>query len=173
MSEPHLVVDIETTSLQPHEGRIICICAKDTTRNRTYTFQADNEEEMLRQFIDFHQAREIEAVIGYNVLFDIRYLFARCLLHQINGQGFFQQRYEDLMSILKSVGYRYSTNDPGSLEDWTKLLFNEDKLLRNENVPQLYEQGETERICQYCHSDVELTSKLWNRIQETTEVEQF
>lgn len=110
MNHDELVMDIETTGIEPQEHRVICIVAKDRRRDRFYTFHDEDEHTLLKDFFRFYEPRGFDRVIGYNVLFDIRFLFARAMKHGVNGRGFFRTTYEDLMAIMKSVGYRYSPN---------------------------------------------------------------
>lgn len=164
-----LVLDIETNGLQPYESRIICIVAKDLKRQKLYSFQNEDEEQMLEGFLQFYGRRNFDSIIGYNILFDIRFIFARALLHQVDGRGFFRASYEDIMSVMKAVGYRYSSNSSGGLEDWIKLFFGEEKLMENGSVPEKYEDDKIQEIVEYCEQDVEVTSKLWQRINSIVE----
>lgn len=164
-----LVLDIETKGLQPYESRIVCIVTKDLQREKLYSFQSEDEEEILEEFLQFYGRRDFDCIIGYNILFDIRFIFARALLHQVDGRGFFRTDYEDLMAVMKQVGYRYSSNNSGGLEDWIKLFFGEEKLMENGSVPEKYEQGKIDEIVEYCEQDVEVTAKLWKRVNSVVE----
>lgn len=164
-----VVIDIETNGLEPYESRIICIVAKDLQREKLYSFQREDEERMLEDFLQFYGRRNFECIIGYNILFDIRFIFARAILHKINGRGFFRTQYEDLMAVMKQVGYRYSSNNSGGLEDWIKLFFEEEKLMENGSVPEKYEQGKVDEILEYCEQDVDVTARLWHRINSVVE----
>ncbi|MFB6180358.1 MAG: ribonuclease H-like domain-containing protein [Candidatus Nanohalobium sp.] len=172
-SQKELVLDIETDGLEPYESRIICIVAKDLQREKLYSFQSEDEQQMLEEFLQFYGRRNFDCIIGYNILFDIRFIFARALLHQVDGRGFFRTDYEDLMAVMKQVGYRYSSNNSGGLEDWIKLFFGEEKLMENGSVPEKYEQGKIQKIVEYCEQDVEVTAKLWMRVNSVVESHGF
>jgi len=164
-----LVLDIETNGLEPYKSRVVCIVAKDLEREKVYSFQDEDEEQMLEKFLQFYGRRNFNCIIGYNILFDIRFIFARSLLHKVDGRGFFRTEYEDLMAVMKQVGYRYSSNNSGGLEDWIKLFFGEEKLMENGSVPEKYEKGKIDEIVEYCEQDVEVTAKLWKRVNSVVE----
>lgn len=73
------------------------------------------------------------------------------------------------MAVMKQVGYRYSSNNSGGLEDCIKLFFGEEKLMENGSVPEKYEEGKIDEIVEYCEQDVEVTAKLWKRANSVVE----
>lgn len=160
------IIDIETESLDPKEGRIICIGIKEIENGESKVFYDENEEQLLRRFLDYFHNKGFNEIIGYNILFDLRYIFARCLKYNIYSNGFFRSLHVDLMMIMKSVKNVFSMNRPGTLEEWSQFLFGESKLETGESVPQLFSNGEIQRILDYNLKDVELTYLLWKRIQE-------
>lgn len=168
----NLVFDIETTSLKPWKGRIICIAMKDVKHDKTYVYQSENEQELVRKFVSYCNRRNFDQVIGYNVTFDMRYVFGKAAKYRIKAPDFFNTHYHDLMQVMKSVRPMYSTNQPGTLDDWAKYLLDDEKLLQTENVPELYKQGEVEKINKYCRKDVELTYRLWKRTQQVLKKQQ-
>ncbi len=97
-------------------------------------------------------------------MFDIRFIFARCMKYEIQATKFFSATFTDIMTILKSVRSIYSYNKAGNLESWLTFLFNEGKTLDNGKIPELYKNGKIQQIIEYNKKDVELTSNLWKRI---------
>lgn len=160
-----IVYDIETTSLKPWNGEIICIGIKDVNKEKTAVIRESSEEATVQKFIDYCQENQVEEVIGYKVDFDDRFVFAKCLEYQIPCSQFFEDAYHvDLMQKLKTPVQMYSSNNPGGLDDWVYYLFDENKSEENGEVPEMYENDEIDRIKKYCRKDVELTYQLWNRI---------
>ncbi|MCK4827840.1 hypothetical protein KA005_69570, partial [bacterium] len=49
---------------------------------------------------------------------------------------------------------------------WASYLLGEQKLYNNRQIPQLYLDGKIREIIEYNRKDVELTYKLWQRIQQ-------
>lgn len=159
------VFDIETTELEPWSGEIICIGIKDVETDKTHVFRGQKEEETVRSFAKYGHRRDFDEIIGYNVIFDIRYVFAKCMKYGITAGNLFNSHYKDLMSTMKSVKPVYNHNKPGKLNQWLVHIFEEAKMLDNEDIPELYEDGEVDKIIEYCRKDVELTYKLWERSQ--------
>lgn len=160
------VIDIETESLDPKEGRIICIGVKEIGGGRSVVFYDENEEQMLRDFLDYFHNRGFNEIVGYNILFDIRYVFARCLKHDLPSNGFFKASYTDLMHIMKSVKNAWSMNKPGKLGEWSEFLFGSGKIPLSENIREKFERGKIGEIIEYNKRDLEITFMLWERIQK-------
>lgn len=160
------VIDIETESLDPKEGRIICIGIKDVEIGKTTVFYHDEEKEMLKAFLEYYKRRDFTEIIGYNVLFDIRFIFAKCLRYSLATNGFFLATFTDLMTIMKSVRRIYCYNKPGTLGEWVQFIFDDGKMLLSDSIKDLYEKGRITEILNYNKRDVELTYQLWERIQK-------
>ena len=160
------VIDIETESLDPKEGRIICIGTLDVENNKSLVFYDDDEQLLLRRFLDFFHNNNFNEIIGYNLMFDIRYIFARCMKHNIQSNGFFKSEFNDLMHTMKSVRKIWSLNRPGTLEQWSVFLFGKSKRFLSDSVEGKYKAQEIDEIIAYNEQDLQLTFMLWKRIQE-------
>jgi DNA polymerase elongation subunit (family B) len=163
-----IVLDIETASLSPTEGRIICIGIMESNSGEYIAFCDPDEEEMVRRFISYSESNGFKEIIGYNLLFDIRFIFAKCLKYEIPARRFFSLRYTDLMMILKSAGRRiYNFNKPGTLDEWSNFLFDDRKVSDSSTLPTLYQEGKIgiEEVVEHNRKDVELTYRLWKRIR--------
>lgn len=57
------IIDIETESLDPKEGRIVCIGIKDVVTGKTTVFYHDDEEKMLKAFLDYYNNRGFAEMI--------------------------------------------------------------------------------------------------------------
>src|SRR4030065_1709890 len=106
------IIDIETEDLDPKEGRIICIGTKDAENGKVTVFFDEDEENMLKDFLGYFHNRNFKEIIGYNILFDIRFIFAKCLRYGLSANGFFSSSITDLMTIMKSVRRIYSYHKP-------------------------------------------------------------
>ena len=159
------VLDIETLSLEPTKGGIICIGVLNVETGETRVFYNENEEVMVRNFLSHYKKEGFSEIIGYNVLFDVRYIFARCLKYGLPAREFVLSGFTDVMMILKSVRSIYNFNKPGSLEDWAKFLLGDSKDLDNALIPLHYHAGEIDKIIEYNKKDVEMTYEIWKRIR--------
>lgn len=160
------ILDIETESLDPKEGRIICVGIKDVETGKTNVFYHDDEKEMLKAFLEYYKGRNFTEIIGYNVLFDIRFIFAKCLKYNLSANGFFSATFTDLMTIMKSVRRIYCYNKPGTLEEWVEFVFDDGKMPLSDSIGKLYEKGRITDILNYNKRDVELTFRLWKRVDK-------
>lgn len=159
------ILDIETESVTPTDGRIICIGAMDADVEKVVVFHDPDEKQMLARFVGYYERNGFEEIIGFNVLFDVRFLFAKCLKYGIPARRLFSSKFTDLMMTLKSVRNIYNFNRPGTLNEWVSFLFNEVKSLDASTVPLLYSQGKIQDVIEYNKKDVELTHRLWKRIR--------
>lgn len=163
-----LVYDLESTGLDPWSSALFCIGLKDVQKDRTNVIREDCEEEMVRKFIRYVNRRNFDKVVGYNIGFDDRFIFAKCMKYDIRANGFFHS-YEtervDLMDKMQLPYSSYCMNDSGSLDDWVQYLFGEEKSEDNGDIPAMIERGEYDKVESYCEKDVELTYKLWKRVQ--------
>lgn len=160
------VIDIETESLDPKEGRITCIGTLDVENSKTLFFCDDDEQLLLRRFLDFFHDKGFNEIIGYNIMFDIRYIFARCLKYNIPSNGFFKSEFNDLMHTMKSVRKIWSSNRSWGLEDWSRFIFGAGKLLLSDSVDGKYKMRNIDEIIRYNEQDLKLTFMLWKRIQD-------
>lgn len=160
------VIDIETESLDPKEGRIICIGVKDIGAEKTIVFYNENEEQMIKDFLGYFHNEGFREIIGYNVLFDIRFIFVKCLKYEIASNGFFSATFTDLLTTMKSVRRMYSYNKPGTLNEWAKFLFDDGKILLSNSIETLYKEGRIDDILNYNKKDLELTFRMWERIEK-------
>lgn len=161
------VIDIETEDLHPTQGRIVCIGIMDVKIGTTIVFFDEDEEQMLRDFVEYYYRRGFDEIIGYNVLFDIRYIFARLLKYEINSKGLFRSTYTDLMGIMKSVKNIWSMNRPGTLQEWSEFLFGDGngKVKLSSSVADMYRAGMIDEITEYNKRDIELTYNIWKKVQ--------
>jgi len=158
------VLDIETECQFPTDGRIICIGAKEIHSGEVKEFYDKSEEILLTRFLKYFNEKNFKEIIGFNVFYDIRFIFAKCLKYKIHGGTFFSAFYTDIMMILKSVRRVYNFNRPGTLDQWARFLIGKGKIMNNASVPALYRQGRINEILEYNRNDVEITFELWERI---------
>lgn len=159
------ILDIETTSFHPWSGRIICIGIKNINSGEIKIFQNEKEEVTILQFLQYFKKNKFEEIIGYNISYDIRYIFGKCLRYRIPADYFFSATHTDIMMTLKGVKHQFNFNRPGRMDEWTRFLLDKNKLLRNTSIRSLYIQGKIKEIVEYNQRDLELTYELWKRIK--------
>jgi len=160
------VLDIETENLDPKEGRIVCIGAKNANNSKTIVFYDEDERQMIKDFLDYFHKKGFTEIIGYNLAFDLRFLFVKCLKYGLPANSFFSSDITDLMWIMKSVRKIYNYNRPGKLGEWVEFLFGSGKMPLCDSVANLYKKGKISEIIQYNKWDVEITYRLWKRVNK-------
>ena len=160
------IIDIETSTFIPWEpGRIICIGTKNIQTREIQIFYDENEEKLLIDFLRYFNKRQFQQIIGYNISYDIRYIFSRCLKYNIQAPQFMHAKPTDLMAILKGPILELNYNKPGTLNQWSQLVLQKSKLYHNTEIPDLYHAGKIQEIIRYNEKDLEITYELYNRIQ--------
>lgn len=162
-----LLIDIETTTAEPHLGRIMCIGYIDPKTTQSDIIFNDDEEALVKQFIDFYTNSGYDQIVGYNVSFDIRYIFARCLRYQIPASIFLNSAYYDLMQIMKQVkmAFVFTMNKPHGLYDWAKYLFNVDRHSGHKEILEAWEKKDLNFIRAHNEQDLNVLFNLYNLIQ--------
>ena len=160
------VIDLEMNGTSMWNDTIICLSALDTENPKEIiTFHADkSEEELLIQFLKFFNAHRFQNVIGYNVFYDHQVVVTHAIKHRLPVGAFYDVQLTDLMLILK--GRRFTYNQVGSLNEWSKFLLNKEKMQTEDSVPALWRQGKLDQISLYNKQDVELAYQIWKRLHE-------
>ena len=133
-----LVINIEATGANPWDSRLIVITIRDPSdaEGQPFTFFNESEEAVVRAFLEWFEGQDIERLVGYNTSYDHRFIFACALKYRIPAPKFAAVEIYDIMQVLQQVQRKFvpSMNKPGKLEDWTKYLFGEAKLMTFQEV---------------------------------------
>lgn len=163
------VLDIETTSLDPKEGRIVCIGVKNVKYSKYKIFMdTNNEEIMIKEFLDYYRYNKFDTVIGYNVVnFDMRYIFIKCLKYELDARELIFSKHIDLMYLLRSFknGF-YGNGKFEKLDVWASYLLNQGKIPIPRSVKELYKRGEYSTIITYNKQDLRITHNLYKRLKK-------
>lgn len=169
-----LIVDVETTGLNPLEHELVAIGFKSKkhgtacmVRKNRVGYEGDKEYQLLRAF--WLVAEEHDYLVGFNLDFDWTFLKLRSLKHGIRIKHFekYTQR-KDIRLILNSNPYAKGT----TLKDYAQFFgFTIDDDIDGSKVPELYAKGDYEAIEKHLLSDITLTSQLWERLKECEVVE--
>ena len=169
--EPNrLIVDIETTSLDPSDnGRVVCICTHNLRTNENKSFFSLDEGEMLTKFWEYvgQCGKENDAgtqLVGFNVnSFDVPYLIHRSLVRAARTERF---TVLDLRQVANAFFHSYNKFAKGDLAYWAKILGIEQETHSGKMVPGLFLEGKYDEIVKHCVEDVSLTKHLFKRIEQ-------
>lgn len=166
-----LIIDIETTGSKPWESRLICIGLKDPQKleEKPLIIMHEDEVEMLKYFFKYLKINGYNALIGYNIAFDFRYLFVRAMLFRIPCMEFTEVKLHDVMQILGQVkeAFVYGKIPNTNLDTWAKFLLDMKKTMTNAELLTAYRTNQWDKIMEYNANDVEITFLLWVLIEYT------
>lgn len=183
-----LVIDIETTGLKPWEGKIFAIGVLDPQKaiEGVTVFVDDDEEQLMKDFINFYQTNGYNELIGFNVSFDLRWMFAVAMKYRQTAAELFNANLRDVSQVLKQVqeAFVYGFNRPGTLDEWSFYLLGVEKIvpygpdptpeeleikkkwnkteLTHKRLNEAFEKRDWETITGYNARDVEITYSLWS-----------
>ena len=163
--ERKLILDIEAENGDPKTGRILCIGTLDVSRYKIIVFTDEIEKYMIERFVRYFKYHKFDEIIGYNLPYDMRYIFAKCLKYGIESGILFKAKETDLMRIMKSVNGTPSFNRPGKLGEWAEYLFGMGKLKKTCSVKQLFDERRFAEMVDYNKQDLKLTYMLWKRTE--------
>ena len=148
-----LILNIETTGENPWERRLICIGVLDPNapEPEPVTIVSDNEEEMLDMFLDFFEDSDYDTIVGYNVAFDYRFLYALFQRYRKTAPRFMEADLYDLMLQQKQVKQKYvfNYNKPGKLDEWIEFLLGIPPYAPQEKVLEWYKAKNYEKIKEF------------------------
>ena len=159
---PEMIIDTETTALLPFDGRLTVIACV-TSDQRTFISCDQDEAKMLREFVEFLDEVQPIRIFGFNVGFDLRWIYTKCLQHKISMPVEMRSRLIDLRKVLGCGEYQ----PKGTLNDYAKLFGFGEKLAESGKAAiALWQNGQFQQLMAYCMQDVKLTAMLVQRMQE-------
>jgi len=161
MSE--LILDIETTGLDPFKDRIVCIGCQ--IEGKQTIFCEGEEDETLKKFWEFMYDEDVHVLIGFNIKFDLRFLVLRSLKHKVRGCLPLPawDRVLDLQRLLN-----FNERKSGTLTEFAALVvpdYLEDGK-DGEKVPKLFFEGKLDEIKKMNARDLRATSDLYTALCE-------
>jgi DNA polymerase elongation subunit (family B) len=153
------------TSFSGEFGRIFCIgYAVD---DQPAQCLSGSEKEMLEKFWDI--AKDASLFIGHNVMdFDMRFIYKRSIINDVKPTqdlSFARYRSNPIFDTMKEWEKWGAMGT--SLHKLALALGLESSKSEGIDGSQVYDfflAGKTNEICEYCKRDVEVTRKIYNRI---------
>jgi len=165
-TERELLINIETTDVKPWAGRIYSIALLELSELEAEpkVLTSDNEEELIRMFLDWFEAGNYSKLIGFKLTFDYRYIFAKMMLYRIQSKKWFDIKLRDVKQILDQVKeeFVYYPDKTGTLDDWGKMLLGRGKYGDQELMLRKYISGDFDYVQNFQLRQIELTRDLYN-----------
>lgn len=163
--KPTVVVNIETTGVEPFDSRITAICARDALDPNAppITFLAENEEEIIKAFISFFEAANYSVLVGYNIAFDLRFMLVKAMAYGLSSEALFNCALDDVAETMKQVRHKYTFgyNKPYKLANWAKYFFDEEQPLDIEGLLTAWGKRDYAAVKDYVERQVNWTYNLW------------
>ena len=104
-TERELLINIETTDVKPWKGRIYSIALLELSEPEAEikVLIHDNEEALIKMFIDWFDAGNYSKLVGFKLAFDYRYIFAKMMLYRITNKKYADVKLRDVKQLLDQV----------------------------------------------------------------------
>jgi len=163
--QKELIINIETTRVKPWEGQILCIGVLDPNQlePEALNFIEENEETTLNAFLEWFTNTSYTTLIGYNVSFDYRFIYANLQKYRKTLPRWTELKLYDIMQQQKQVKseFVYGNNPTGKLEDWATLLLGAQPYAKQEKVWDWAKEGNIEEIMNFNSDKLVKTYYLW------------
>lgn len=161
----YLIVDIETTSLDPSEnGRVTCISTLNISNNEIKSFADIDEFKILKEFWDYVKLLDSPTIVSFNgSSFDIPYLIHRSIVRR---QPIYRYKQLDLRQVVNSFFLSYDKKVKGNLAYWANVLGIEQKTPPGSQMIALFMENKLDEIKCHCEEDILITKALFDRCCE-------
>jgi hypothetical protein len=164
--EKELMINIETTDVKPWKGRIYSIALLDLSEPGAEILMLinDNEQLLIEEFLSIFSTINPSKLVGFKLIFDYRYIFAKMLLYRIQHKKFYDVGLRDVKQILDQVKeeFVYYPDKTGKLDDWGKALLGVGKYGSQELMLRKYISGDFDYVKEFQNRQIELTRDLYN-----------
>lgn len=148
-----LLLNIETTGVNPVESQLICISYLDPSEDEPVarTIIGLTPPELLREFIRVFDDGAYNQIIGYNVSFDLRFLFSVAERYRVKAANLFKADIYDVANIQKQVKseFVFTTQKPGTLDEWAKFLWGLEPPHEQEDVFKAFAEQDWQTITEF------------------------
>lgn len=154
--DKYIIMDIETTGLNPLNSFITCICAKSSDNVR-FKVAKRNERELIKGFLRWIKGINANLIISANGKdFDMPFIFMRAFINDI--------KYREVRFLEKIARFDLIndiTDRRISLDNILRLYKLKTKTGNGLNAIKLYQEGKYFELMDYCMNDVEATEKAY------------
>ena len=165
-TERELLINLETTDLLPFKGRIYSIAFLDLSDPlaEIQIAVSNNEAALINDFLDFFESENYAKLVGYNVAFDYRYIFAKMMKYRRSSKAWKYVELRDIMQIMQQVkeAYVFGYNKPGTLDEWGKELLGKGKYCDQALALKKYISGDFDHVKAFQNRQIEISRDLYS-----------
>ncbi|MEM4182189.1 MAG: ribonuclease H-like domain-containing protein [Candidatus Pacearchaeota archaeon] len=159
------ILDIETTGLNPITDSIICIGLLYKNEEKIfYAKTKEQEQEILRNFLNFVSNKKVLSYVGFNVFFDYAFIRYRSLIHDVPVRNVF---LKDLRSSVLSGYIEFMKTKGTTLYEITESLNyhgGTQEHIANFEIPKLYAENKHDLIKEHLRDDLYRTKFLFDKL---------
>ena len=167
--EKELVLNIETTDVDPWAGKVVSISYIDLSQAipEAVVLADDNEEVLIHEFLDWFDLSNFTKLVGFKVAFDHRFIFSRALYYRRKAPKWANINQRDIKQILDQVqeGFVYFPSKTGTLDDWGKYLVGYGKLAAQEEFLKAFLAQDWDFVVEFSRRQVILTNDIYSLIR--------
>ncbi len=156
------------TGLDGTFGRIFCI-SYAINDDMIHCICDESEKKMLESF--WEAAQDVDLFVGFNVMdFDLKYIIQRSIVHGVKPKtkvrlSFARYRSDPIYDIMHEWNL-WGHGRNVSLDSLARALGIQSSKtnMDGSEVFAYYKKGKHKEICDYCNADVEVTRKIYKRM---------
>jgi hypothetical protein len=156
------------TGLDGTFGRVLCV-SYAINDDMIHCICDEDEKKVLENF--WEAAKEVDLFVGFNIIeFDMKYLMQRSIVHGVKPRtkmrlSFAKYRSEPMYDVMHEWN-QWSFGKGVGLDSLARALgFGSSKTnMDGSEVATYYKKGKIKEICAYCNADVEVTRKIYKKM---------
>ena len=165
-AEKELLVNIETTDAKPWKGRIYSIALLDLSSGAIgpTVLTSNNEEKLLRDFINAFNSGNFKRLIGFKLTFDHRYIFNKLMLYRMQSKKWAEIDLRDVKQLLDQVKeeFVYFPDKTGTLDDYGKSLLGKGKYGSQSTMLKMFLAKNFDYVNAFQNRQIEITRDLYD-----------
>ena len=165
-AEKELLVNIETTDSKPWKGRIYSIAYQDLSipGAAPVILINENEEELLREFLNIFNQLLPARLIGFKLTFDHRYIFNKLMLYRMQSSKWANIDLKDVKQLLDQVKeeFVYFPDKTGTLDDYGKSLLGKGKYGSQKTMLKMFLAKNFDYVKAFQERQIEITRDLYD-----------
>ena len=164
--DKEVLINIETTDAKPWKGKLFSIAWLDLSMPEAepQIIVDDNEQGILKAFIDVFEQTGFTKILGFKVIFDYRFIFNKLMLHRMQSKAFYDAELRDVKQLMDQVkeAFVYFPDKKGKLDDYGKELLGVGKYGTQETLLRRYIAGDTAYVERFQLQQIQVTNGLYD-----------